>query len=514
MIIRTNVLALFLLPFTLFFIGCSDFLERDPISDISDTQFFNDQAQAQSALVGVYAELNTHYLGVEHLVFGDLTSEQLTTRGLQNDWRGQADILLLTPGMQGLNTMYADLYRVVRNANFTLSGLDDMTEEEIDLALLGQFRGETLGLRAMAYLQLVSFFGRVPLSTELSPNLTSGQLGRADLDLVYGQIFADLTAARELLADRKPPFGRLNADIIDGLLARAYLQRYTQQSPSDQDLTEALAAAERVISAGNYVLVDPFTMWGVDQATVDNGQNAGTMYDVLVDNVLITHGLLEQFAPRLWPGKATSFDPRFHAEQSFYATYSDQDLRKDAFFITEFMTASGDTVIFAPGEERGRRYGDEVDGPTVAKYVDSDPEAGSSAKNIRVLRYAEIVLMAAEALNELNDGPTEMAYTYLNSNRTNNGLDSVSDLDYTGFREALYDEYMRELVAEGRGHAIGTRFFDIRSERVAASSNSDAIGTGKPSESITVTERARLLPIPTQAFDVNPGLGSDQNPGY
>jgi hypothetical protein len=135
----------------------------------------------------------------------------------------------------------------------------------------------------------------------------------------------------------------------------------------------------------------------------------------------------------------------------------------------------------------------------VKKYADTPFQNNDSDDNWYVLRLADVYLMYAEALNEVNNGPTPEAYTYLNMVRERAKVAPVSGLDYNDFRLALENERRVELAFEGH------RWFDL-------------VRTGRAipvmaAKGINVEEYQLLFPVPQRQIDVNPGQIT-QNPGH
>jgi hypothetical protein len=126
--------------------------------------------------------------------------------------------------------------------------------------------------------------------------------------------------------------------------------------------------------------------------------------------------------------------------------------------------------------------------------------------------------MKAEALNEVNDGPTSEAYAAINKVRERAGLEPLSGgMDYEAFREAVYTERRKELVAEGHGWHTMQRFWDVATRRVREHAEFDAQFPperwfGPRLDMLEIDPRDRLFPIPASAINRNPEL--TQNPGY
>jgi hypothetical protein len=128
---------------------------------------------------------------------------------------------------------------------------------------------------------------------------------------------------------------------------------------------------------------------------------------------------------------------------------------------------------------------------------------GGEGTSIPILRYADVLLMYAEALNEANSGPTPEAYDALNKVRQRAGLDKLSGLTYQAFKEAVWLERRLELVFEG-----SRRFDLVRTGRLLDAVKAETSFGRNP----TIEPFHVLLPIPQTDRDSNPKL--TQNPGY
>jgi hypothetical protein len=169
------------------------------------------------------------------------------------------------------------------------------------------------------------------------------------------------------------------------------------------------------------------------------------------------------------------------------ASYEEGDLRKDISLQEGFVNEAGE---FIPE-------------PWISKYIDPSPfAANDNDNNFPVIRYADVLLMHAEALNELAYEPGGEAFTHLNAVRQRAGLDPFDGQDLPNqeaFRLAIENERRHELAFEGH------RWFDlVRTDRLLPVMNS--VG-------IELQEYQKIFPVPQTQIDVNPGVIT-QNPGH
>ncbi|MCB0589519.1 MAG: RagB/SusD family nutrient uptake outer membrane protein, partial [Phaeodactylibacter sp.] len=185
------------------------------------------------------------------------------------------------------------------------------------------------------------------------------------------------------------------------------------------------------------------------------------------------------------------------ATQFLYDSYDPQDRRREVTLLTTIHNTDGSTTTVEPHIQK---YWDRI----------GEPAAGNTDNDFPYLRYSDVLLMYAEALNELNNGPTAEAYQAINSVRKRarfNGteelpiLPDLSGLSYQGFKDALLQERQWEFVAEGQ------RWFDL----VRFGQLEEQVPKAKPG--VQPQPFHNLFPVPQEEIDLNPNL-LPQNPGY
>jgi hypothetical protein len=232
---------------------------------------------------------------------------------------------------------------------------------------------------------------------------------------------------------------------------------------------------------------------------------------------------------------------QLQAERPFYDSYETGDVRKDATWMTSLTRTDGKPVTWAwsSGVQLPANYGST--GPTPRKYLDlAAPSGGSEGIDYVILRYADVLLGMAEALNE-SGGPTTEAIGYVNQVRTRAGglpgLSAASTASQAAFRDAISSEREREFAMEGV-HGV----FDMRRNWAWAKARVEAnmmkarttAGGGTninaspftssvekcttaPNSTVCFTpiaDKWKLYPIPAHAIDLNPGMLGQQNPGW
>ena len=492
--------------------SCNDYLEEENVSGVIDGNFWQTESDFQNALVGAYANLNDYYLNQDFLMVTELSTETLTTRRA-GDARADLDLYQWNPATEGLDGLYSNMYDVINNANNIINReeiLQGITTVEATEALIGQ----ALFLRALNYFNLVSFFGGVPIRLE-QVGIDEVFRDRNSAVEVYQLVISDLERASQLLEGKELGLGRATDGATQSLLARVYLQKAYSEAQGEGDFQQAYEYAKRVIDQGAYRLVDLETLWGLGHAAFEG--NEEEIFSVKADgSVVSARNLQQNFSPDFYPNRVGSDATNFHAEVPFYLSYDSADLRRTVYFMTEYVDNSGTLRTLSLDDPAADNFSDQADGPALAKYIDPNATGGFSAIDFRVIRYADVLLMAAEALNEINQGPTAEAVDYVNQVRERARAEEPAlpplamDLSYQEFREALYTERRFELVGEGLGWFDGRRFWDTFTERIQLSSQDTTVrGTGKPQQVIgEIDDFRKLLPVPLQV--INNGGSNEQ----
>lgn len=468
--------------------SCSeDFLDLAPISQQNSTNFYKTAEDMKNALSAVYGSLQYggQYYSSIH-VMGDLRSDntEITNPNAGADLQA-IDNFTNTPVTSISNTTWTGHYQGIQAANIVIEKIEAVT---MDATLKARYIGEAKFLRALMYFNLVRIYGDVPLVTKVINNPQEGyDYGRASSEEVYQQIIADLVDAEGSLpyTYAAAEVGRATKGAAMSLLGKVYLTR--------KEWTLAAQKLKQVIDDSaqtKYKLMPTYAgIFGVA-----NENNAESIFEVQFKSGSNGEGspFTNQFAP-IGSGTAVVAVGNPLGQNiptsDMDAAYEANDLRKAASMKNSYVLS---------GKTTQHNYVVKYSG-TPAANLDSD-------NNWIVLRYADVLLMYAEALNELGfvaDGP---AFEYLNQIRTRAGLPVKSFTNenpalqittQTDFRLAIEQERRVELAFEGH------RWFDlVRTDRALA------VLANKGMQPHHI-----LLAIPQSQVDINPAMIS-QNPGY
>jgi hypothetical protein len=475
--------TLFLLGFLLLLsAGCEQILEETPKSFFEEGNAFQTGKDATSAINGVYNRLRNVY-NMNLFYLADVSGEELEANPFLAEAR-DIDLNRHTSATTIFDSFFTNSYILIDRANRVIANVPLIA---MDTKLRDQIVGEAKFLRALAYFNLVQAFGDVPVVTAPTSDVTNVQRPRDETAKVYQQIIQDLKDAEAVLPLKytvTTEIGRATSGAAKSILAKVYLTR--------KDWANAAAKAKEVIDSKAYSLVANYK----DVFPPEKKNGPEHIFSVQYSCVLNTYGspMAEAFAIVFtYPIQQAGgflYDTPYHVK-----TYLPGDARKEINVITEKKNIATGAII-KPGADQG---------PVNDKYWDPSPCGRSQARNnFMVIRYADLLLIYAEALNELN-GPTADAFAAINQirARARNGVATAEPQDLKGltqtqFRDAVLQERSWELCFEGH------RRWDL-------------LRTGKFMETlqkagVPVAEKNLLYPIPQNEIDVNPAL--KQNPGY
>ncbi len=472
-------------------LSCKDFLELAPISSSSAEGFYKTDADFMQAVNGAFATLANQYGYGYYLLFADLRADNTTMLGPGGGSEQQKisfDNFSLDPTNEHLLTYWRVAYSAIQKANGVFSNIEGA---DFDQGKKDQYKGECLAIRALTYFNLVRIFGGVPLVTSGDVNISeSYNTPRSSSDEVYALITADLTEAAGLLPETYPEdeTGSVSKGAAQTLLGQVYLTMH--------NYTDAVTQFSAVINSGTYSLLPKYE----DNFTGTNQGNSEAVWQILFKSGTADLGsnYPNWFAPIGSEGALTSTGGAYGFNQptmDIYNSYPDGDLRRDVSIGLGYTNTQG---TYVPSNYV-KLYVDHSDGDG---YADSDCDWN-------VFRYSHVLLMGAEAINEVNNGPTAEAYSYINAVRERAGLADLSGLSQNDFRIAVYQEERLEVAFEGH------RWFDlIRTGQALTVMNSKLEGTDPVGPSESIDEHDLICPLPENVISTSsPGVIT-QNPGY
>lgn len=492
---KTKIIFSFLLvAFLVLMTGCEDFLQKDPQGEMTQEAFPVTASDALLATNAVYVSVRNWSYHSGGYPIMDIMSDDAHKGSNPNDQLptiGPYESFEYTTTQDGLDRWWSALYEGIKRANVVIEKVPSIAMNQ---DLRDRYIAEASFLRGLYYFDLVRAFGGVPKVTTTTPDT---KVPRSTADEIYSLIISDLELAALDLPDRSAyspdDAGRATKGAAKSLLARVYLFR--------GDFENAEKYSLEVILSDEYDLEPVYA-----DANGKNGEHGlESVFEIGAMEVEGSGG--NQYANtqgvRGSPNRGWGFNrPSLNLRNSF----EEGDPRLDATIIDLGETLDGILILgdgTTPDELR-----DENDVLLeVECYNQKVWYPGSSTitqwgHNRRLIRYADVLLMAAESLNE-NDNPDD-ALLYLNEvrKRARQGNDAIlPDITVTeksALREIILEERRHELALEGH------RFWDlVRTGRAAAVLGPMGFEAGKH----------ELFPIPQNEIDISQG-SLEQNPEW
>ncbi|MGA0559093.1 RagB/SusD family nutrient uptake outer membrane protein [Larkinella sp. VNQ87] len=496
-------------------VGCSDFLEEQAPSNLTPDNFYTIPDHAEAALASVYADLR--FMGDGAGIFSsnwqllEALTGTSTTETAQNSDLNNLYGLVHDGNTAHVVNYWNGLYKVVAQANQVLDkvpAINPMPEAQKTKIL-----GEARFLRAWAYFMIVQLWGDAPLITQPQTATSEDfQPGRAPKEEIYNLIVEDLKAAEAAGLAWMDVSGRVNLAATKTLLAKVYLTM--AGFPLSKGATHYKLAADKALEVITYANANPTTInlfTTYEDVHRESTENRLEHLFMLQYNTLVAGNPMDNFYPNFKPvtfngpsGTGSSVPTR-----SFYDSYEKGDLRakdQDGYFYTTYFTNGN-----------GARF--ELGAPYVFKHFNRTANGTSGVAgtrqnnlNVPVIRYAETLLIYAEAQNEVG-GPTQAAYDAMKRIRDRAQLTTPALGTFTQatFREAVWRERWHELCYEQITWFDMVRLRKVYNEKTNGFDN--FVGHVNLSSNQALQEKHLLLPLGKQEMLNNPNL-KPQNPGY
>ncbi|WP_026904194.1 RagB/SusD family nutrient uptake outer membrane protein [Pedobacter glucosidilyticus] len=526
---KIKIIAVILLVLTLN--ACSDFLDTRPKDFVSPVNYYETEAQLNTALNAVYDPLGSSAL------YGDLMLGRMSLDGDEGYYTrvitaGPA-IYSNAPSDNNITSFWQQCYNGINRANLLLENINKA--QSINQVNKDAIEGEALFLRAYYHLLLVSNFGAVPLVLESLPNAENTDIPRTPAKQVYDKIIEDMTKAEGMV---KPINvvgygGKVNQSAVRGILARACLyaaghpvndmNRYVEARDWAKKVMDDAAAAHALNPNYSQIFINyaqdkydikesiwEIEFWGNRVDAYQEGGRVGANNGIRTDNEVLgyTYGFIATTGQlfRLYQINSDGSSP---------------DLRRDWSIAPFSWSPASIKVPFTRTQVFERDCGKfrrefELLSPKNKNFTN---------QNFPILRYSDVLLMFAEAENQVNNGPTTAAYDAINQVRgraygkllpgaTNLTEANLSGLDKTTFQEAIQDERSRELSFEclRKSDLVRWNIFMFSMRRIAAdfTANAPAARQFGATAFNNVTERDAVWPIPSRELGLNKLLTQNQ----
>ncbi|SEQ04883.1 Starch-binding associating with outer membrane [Hyunsoonleella jejuensis] len=500
--------------FALFLIAaCDEDVPVENTNALNPEIFFESRSQVEAAVNSAYNQFQTLYQRVGY-VFPDAISDEVVASGDPNF--APYNRFEFNATLDNIALYWTACFNGVGACNFVIGNEDrmranaegsDFSDEDIDNAL-----GQAYYLRALYYYHLVKRFGGVPLKIDVLT--ATNDEPRATADQVYNQIIADLQMSTTLtLSKGATEKGRVTKEAAYAMLGKVYLHRelYPEAKDAFSNVTN-----HSLLPIEEYR--DNFSETGEhnDESMFEIGYNGevGTEAERWAQTGIGTSEVT--FRSQDYTGWANA-----RPSTKIIEEFEEDDPRLDLAILQD------DTNSYGPGDAFQFPCPGCVGGPVWYKFsqlYDEQNVSQNSGVNVRIMRYADVVLMQAEV--EMNLNNNDAAVDFLNEIRDRAGMPryGTATMDARGFpvntKEQIFDAIVHERFVELCGEQV--RFDDLvrwNLDDQELSIFPDA-NFNNPDPSLRVTRNYdpsvhRVMPIPQNEIDANTQMtGADQNPGY
>ncbi len=492
---RNNIYILLLASFFLQ-TGCSGFLDREPLDEITTGTFYKTAEEAELGAKSMYSAIQGINWKGKSWMIEEIPSDNTTTGGNDPDF-SPIDNFTISPDNAPLLEYWTEHFRLVILANQILTFVPDI---DMDKEQKESILGEAKFLRAYSYFDLVRIFGEVPIITEIPTIDSDLNVFRDPVDEVYDFIVSDLEGALEALPRKRPSsdYGRVTSHAARAVLAKVFVTigRYN----------ESMELAREVINSGDFKLMNDFADNWLRDVSDNNAESIWQIQYVGCGPGGTGNALQAFFAPwgqaitgntDGWGSQIPTAPSIDNPGTTIGDAYSNEDLRKYHTIMTPgesypmINASSGGYTYPGAGASRGQS--------NIKKYViggGADVCFMSTPQNQHAIRYADVLLTLAEASCRQNGGitVTDDVIAAFNEVRVRAGLEEVGNVT----TEMVFQERRLEFAFENH------RWFDLL--RLGGVKDIMLLH-GKQFQ-----DHNLLFPIPASEIAINPNL--TQNPGY
>jgi hypothetical protein len=480
--------------------SCDSFLDEDPKTFLTPNSYFQNEGQIVAAVNGLYTFLDDIFNGdieVNSQTFNFL--EYLSGYG-ERPRGGTQDLfqainLTVAENNGYVEKLWETAYKAIENCNSVIAGIESAGEGIIGEERKNELLGEAYFLRAYNYFNLVRLYGPVPLKLSSTADLSDVEIGLTPEEDIYTQIDLDLTKAGELMANSSwtKADGRVGKGAVKSLLTKVYLTMagYPLQKGTEY-YQKAYETANEVYISNAFSLFSSYAELRTNENTGEHiwaiqreADNAGSP----VHNDML---------PYPAPAKAISANPEsgggLAPTQLFYNSYPTGDKRTEekGYYYTQHEARDGSGMVAL-----GRPY--------IYKFWDDNAaSSGKSGANYTLLRYADVLMMMAEAKAQVDGGTTS----------NSNAIDAYFEVRHRALPSELrpasisvndvLKERFWEICFEGQ------TWYDMLRTRKALNVNTgqivDMIGYQLPGHGSAFDNADLLFPYPIREQRLNPNL--------
>ena len=492
---KTHKLIGIVLGILVVFSSCEDYLKESPPGELAPSNLL-------TTIDGIEAVLNSAYRtygfgfgmhGVELSSPYEYTGDVLfqTGGGMNIGFILMSQFQWTASNCEANGGIWVTRYQSIRDANLVIDNIDNFTAGE---AIKKRLLAEARYIRAVNYIYLYSAYGGVPLRKSSSDD---PELARSSDEDTRAFIESELISAAPDLTfpGTETQYGRATSGAALGFLARHYLNTHQWQKAAD--------AAKQVMDLGYYALFPSYrTLFNVENEPDKNPANKEMIAAAINTNVnpygtkiaACTQPAGFHYSEKLPEHVAVgiaNWASHFRLYDTFIATFDKEKDRRFDLIIENYINAAGNTIDLTTLPNNRRTL----------KFFDSTADAASHGNDHPMLRYADILMMRAEALNEIS-GPNQESVTLLNQIRNRAELDLMQLSDFPtkeSLRDYILEDRAREFYYEGL-----RRDDLIRHGKLISRAHARGAMVAAPHHT--------KFPIPQSEMDANPNMV--QNPGY
>lgn len=414
-----------------------EFIELQPVSTVSTDVLYKTDKDFKDAAIGIYNVLQNQYQNM--WLFGDMRGDDSWDE-LVKGTAAAMDNFTINNDDPVIKSTWQNYYSIINRANTLLARIE--SEDVTVVTNKDIYIGEAKFLRALAYFDLVRIYGDVPMITTLLTIEEAYKAGRQKVDKIYNElIIKDLLDAENKLPAKYAgaDVGRVTKGAAKALLGKTYLTLH--------DFVKAEAKLRELTTMGYTLLANYNDLFDYTK----DEHHSEYIFDIEYEQG-ITEGncFTTNFTPKD-PAIATFYgvtggqNGNNNPPRSLFALFPAGDLRKDITAADGFIDRNGVFHKLIPSSNDVQTF--------TKKYMVRLLASCDSRANWKVIRYADVLLMLAEALNE--NGKTAEALNYINMVRKRAGLAAYANLSQAEMRENIYLERRLELSFEGH------RWFDL-----------------------------------------------------
>lgn len=513
---------IYLVLILLGFSACNSLVEEEVFSTVTPSNFFKNEKDIAVAVNGVYDGIqrnSRNHTDINAYMAGEFDM----------NWTALFMTLNIVNTDGALWSVWSEDYKTIGKANVVLAELE---KSDVADAVKNQYAGEVRFLRAFSYFELVRWFGHFPLvktppaslSDVVLPDTTkadayeSEYLKQVERDEIYNFIIEDLKFCEQNLpsAYNAANAGRATKGAAAGILARVYLAQAGYQYDYNVGGLKAGDAAkfalcaqkcQEIITSGTYSLLPDYAK--IFENSNDNNAECLFSIQYLSSAEIGVTGEGSTFAPDygIKGADATPFSYNWNTiNLKYYADWVAQngltDKRYATTFITQYVNKAGATIKYGTGNFRGPMTGKLVSDLIVPVKAQASMDYGD---NFIVQRYADVLLMHSEALNESGSTPDANTIMGVNMVRVRAGKPALTlPISKTDLREQIWNERKWELCFEGFYSYYDCQRTGRYLAEIAKYTNTRRL--------LVPTEKYYIMPLPYNATQANKSL--KQNFGW